>query len=44
MKLTQEKEIGKQLLAYREMGGLTQQKVGDLTVLTSYQIALLERG
>lgn len=44
MKLEQEKEIGKQLVAYRERAGLTQQEVGDLTGLTSDQIGLLERG
>ncbi|GMA08450.1 hypothetical protein GCM10025886_16010 [Tetragenococcus halophilus subsp. flandriensis] len=44
MKLGQEKEIGKQLVAYREMNGLTQQEVGELVNLTSDQIGLLERG
>lgn len=44
MKLEQEKEIGKQLVAYREMKGLTQQEVGELVNLTSDQIGLLERG
>ncbi|GAA5421201.1 MAG: helix-turn-helix domain-containing protein [Tetragenococcus koreensis] len=44
MKLKQEREIGKQLVAYREKAGLTQQKIGDLTGLTSDQIGLLERG
>lgn len=44
MKLEQEKEIGKQLVAYREKARLTQQEVGDLTGLSSDQIGLLERG
>lgn len=44
MKLEQEKEIGKQLVAYREKAKLTQQEVGDLTDLSSDQIGLLERG
>ncbi|MDN6640379.1 MAG: helix-turn-helix domain-containing protein [Tetragenococcus sp.] len=44
MKLEQEKQVGKQIVAYREMADLTQQDVGDLTNLTSDQIGLLERG
>lgn len=44
MQLNQEKEIGKQLVAYREKRGLTQQEVGELTDLTANQIGLLERG